>query len=57
MNWSSGQDGHDLHLLYLKTTPDFKEKLQVSYNQFISETKNPIETDIENLLRRYKKTV
>ena len=45
-----GEDGHDLHLLYLKTTPDFKEKLQVSYNQFISETKKPIETDIENIL-------
>ena len=49
------EDGHDLHLLYQKTTPDFKEKLQATYNQCISEEKEPGDTDIETLLRKYRK--
>ena len=49
------EDGHDLHLLYQKTTRDFKEELQVSYSQHISKAKDPGDTDIETLLRKYSK--
>ena len=49
------KDGHDLYLLYQKTTPDFKEELQVSYSQHISKAKDPGDTDMETLLRKYSK--
>ncbi len=49
------EDGHNLYLLYQKTTPDFKEELQVSYSQHISKAKDPGDTDIETLLRKYSK--
>ena len=49
------KDGHDLYRLYRKTTTDFKKKLQVTYNQHISEVKEPGDTDIETLLRKYRK--
>ena len=49
------ENGHDLFLLYKKTTPDFKEKLQVSYDQYMSEANRSGDTDIETLLRNSSK--
>ena len=45
------ENGHDLFLLYQKTTPDFQEKLKASYDQYISEANWSGNTDIEILLR------
>lgn len=49
------ENGHDLFLLYQKTTPDFKEKLQVSYEQYMSEANRSDDIDIETLLRNSRK--
>ncbi len=49
------ENGHDLFLLYKKTTPDFKEKMKVSYDQYISEANRSGDTDIETLLRNSSK--
>ena len=49
------ENGHDLSLLYVKTTPDFQEKLQACYNNYMSESNRSGNTDIETLLRNSSK--
>ncbi len=45
------ENGHDLFRLYRKTTQEFKNKLKVSYDQYISKANSSNDTDIETLLR------
>ena len=47
------KSGHDLYALYLKTEPDFKERLKTLYNQYISVEKDAYTdeySDVEDLI-------